>query len=38
MYEYCPYELVFGRLPRQFVDFDKIDRVYPLYNIEENKI
>jgi len=35
MHEYCPFELVFGRLPRQFVDLNKKDRVEPLYNVED---
>jgi len=35
MHKYCPYELVFGRLSRQFVDFNEIDRVEPLYNVED---
>nr|AAL90422.1 RH61266p [Drosophila melanogaster] len=35
MHNYCPYELVFGRLPRQFANFNKADRIEPLYNIED---
>jgi len=35
MHNYCPYELVFGRLPRQFANFNKTDRIEPLYNIED---
>jgi len=35
MHGYCTYELIFGILPRQFVDFNKIDRVEPLYNVED---
>jgi len=35
MHEHCLYELVFGRLPRQFVEFNNIDRVEPLYNVED---
>jgi len=33
--EYGPYELVFGRLPRQFTDFNRIDRIDPIYNMDD---
>ncbi|OIC27728.1 hypothetical protein A7M48_19275 [Acinetobacter baumannii] len=35
VHEYCPYELVFGRLPRQFIDFNRIDRIDPIYNMDD---
>ena len=35
VHEYCPYELVFGRLPRKFIDFNRIDRIDPIYNMDD---
>jgi len=35
MHDYCPYELVFGRLPRQFANVNKTNRIEPLYNVED---
>lgn len=35
VHDYCPYELVFGRLPRQFKDFSKINKIDPIYNLDD---
>lgn len=35
VHQYCPYELVFGRTPRQIVNSGKLDKIDPLYNIED---
>ena len=32
---YCPYELVFGKIPQGLHTFNTIDRVEPLYNVED---
>ena len=32
---YCPYELVFGKIPNQFNKFDNLNKLTPLYNIED---
>ena len=30
----CPFELIFGKIPNTFKDFGEIDRVAPLYNVD----
>lgn len=32
---YCPYELVYGRIPHGFHYFNSIDRIDPIYNIDD---
>ena len=32
---YCPYELVFGKLPNGFQQFTNVQKITPLYNIED---
>ena len=34
-HEYFPYELVFGRLPKQFIDLNKTNYIDPIYNLDD---
>lgn len=34
VHDYCPYELVFAKIPNTFAQFKAIDKVTPLYNID----
>lgn len=36
VHEYCPYELIFGRSPRLFIEFNNSNKIDPIYNIEDN--
>lgn len=35
VHAYCPYELVFGRIPNGFKVFNTIDEITPLYNVDD---
>ena len=34
VHNYCPYELIFAKLPNSFTQFNEVDRISPLYNVD----
>jgi len=34
-HDYCPYELVFGRTANFSIEFNSVDNIDPLYNLED---